>query len=147
MKIKGSCWVCMRYSSRTAQDSFMLGADGVHTGDAAGSASALVVASGPLELGEVPPTEYDAEGFAVITALEIDCLASLSASAIALIESSSAQRVRTSLCAHPEMREMSCLQSCDLVSAHWMPTKSLTFCEFLRYCRSLHWMNMSARMT
>ena len=46
---------------------------------------------GPLDLGDVPPVECAAEEITVVAALEIVRLASLSVSATALIDSSSAQ--------------------------------------------------------
>ena len=82
----------------------MLGADGVFNGDAARSALALVAASAAvlsvngeivrdlrsLGLGDVP-AGCTAEGFTVVVALEIDCLAFFSASPKHSIDSSSVQ--------------------------------------------------------
>ena len=99
-------------------------------------ASALVAASaavlavtdellndlGPLELRDAPPTEYAADGFTVLVALEIDCLTSFSASSRHFIDASSARR-RSNLVLHANGR-------------------ALTFCEFL--CRRPYWMDQSA---
>ena len=53
--------------------------------------AALVRDVGSLELGDVPPAGDAAEGLSTVVALEIDRLASFSASLIVLIDSSSAQ--------------------------------------------------------
>ena len=85
----------------------------MYTGAAAGYASALVAAAAVvfvvneelgrdlrlLDLGDVPLTVFAVRGCFVVAALEIECLSSFSVSAIALINSSSAQ-MRSNLALH-----------------------------------------------
>ena len=56
-----------------------------------GSDDGLVLGIGPLELDDDPPAECDAERVSVVVALDVACLTSFSASAVALIGSSSLQ--------------------------------------------------------